>query len=122
MIWLRGIGGVIAGYVLAAYANMAWVLWWYIGERSLTVLLLGPLTFLLFAGSGWVAGALLKLIAGPAARVAGIVAAALVAAAGVANLALGVAAEPGWHTILAILVQAPVLLLASRISWGDNSP
>lgn len=118
VLWLRGIASVVAGYVLAAYANMAWVMWWHVGERPLNVVLLGLLTAVMFAASGWVAGALLKLIAGPAARVAGNVAAALLVLAGVVNLAMGAALEPGWHTLMAILIQAPVLLLGSRLSWG----
>ncbi len=118
MLWLRGIGGVVAGYVFAAYANMGWVLWWYFGDRTMHIGLLGILTIAMFAASGWVGGALLKLIAGPTTRIAGNVATALIVLAGAVNLGMGVAAEPAWHTLMAILVQAPVLLLAARISWG----
>ena len=119
MTWLRALAGVLVGYVTAALANMGWVFAWHLPDRGVSIWVLAPLTVVMFAVTGLVAGRLAAAATGDRRILAGYVAAGLVVLAGIVNLSLGAAAEPAWHTLFSIVVQAPALLLGARSGGGS---
>lgn len=120
MRWVRLVVAVIVGYLVAVLANSAWVLYWYVDASTSTSGALVAMTVVMFAATGIFAGALLRPIAGPATRPAAYVLGGLLALVGIVNIALGVAVEPSWHTLLAIVIQAPAVILGSRLLAKDR--
>lgn len=119
--WIRAIVAVVVGYLIASLANSAWVMSWYVNAEPEVTAALVVMTVAMFALSGFVAGFVLGKIAGAPAGSAGLVTAALLAVAGVANLLLGMSFEPTWHVLAAIFVQAPAAAIGARLaSPGRN--
>jgi hypothetical protein len=114
MVIFRTIVGIIVGYVVFAASSMLLL--------GLTMELEGPLTIVLaLAGLvviGLVAGSLAALIAGPKARIATIIAATLVALATLANLLMGLGAEPAWYKLGTLLLTTGAILLVGLRRGG----
>ena len=105
MTVVRLVGAAVVGYVLYAVASMQLV--GPVGSG-------GPVTALLvvlgLAMIGLAVGFLTARIAGPKAKTAAAVAATLIALATLANLSLGLGAEPVWYKLATLLVTIPALL------------
>jgi len=111
-LWGRPILAVLLGYVLYAGGLMALVFTWFMSDRPpltpvqhgvnvVALLLLGVAVAM---ASRWVAGS--------RARPALLAVLAIVLALGVLNVALGVAVEPPWFTVTAMVTVGTVLLIA----------
>lgn len=114
MSWIRGFAGVIVGYAVAAGANMAWVMYWYVNRSDASGWLLVISTIVFFALSGTIAGWIAGAIAKPVRSTAGLTLGVVLAGVAALNLWMGAAIEPTWHTVLALLIQAPAATHGAR--------
>ncbi len=111
MVVFRTIVGVIVGYVTYAVLSMLLV-GFVMGTEGPVVVVAGLVGL---AAIGLAAGWLASLIAGEKARIATMVAATLVVLATLANLLMGLGAEPLWYKVgTLVLTAGAIFLVGSR--------
>ena len=110
MEMIRKTAAVLAGYFIFALASMAVI--------SLLGSLQGPISVVValaaLAVTGFLAGLVVRVLAGGGSRWPGYTTGGLVALATVANLLLRLGAEPVWYKTATLVLTVPLLLLVSR--------
>lgn len=104
---LRAIVAIVVGYVLFAVASMLLV-GPVMTRQGLFMVVVALVALALI---GLVVGLVAKAIAGGHRRLVGYILAGLVALATVANLVMGLGAEPVWYKIGTLVLTAPAILL-----------
>ena len=107
---IRAIAAILIGYVVFAFSSM--VLVGPVMNGSGPLIIVGALVGL--ASIGLAVGFVTTLVAGIKARLATSVVFGLVVLATVANLLMGLGAEPNWYKVATLVVCAPIILLIGR--------
>ncbi len=107
--------GVLFGFLIARSLDAAWVMFFYVGDRSFPFPIQATLDALGLAAAGVAAGVAARWLAGCTAIGVGLcLALSLLFATGV-DLALRIANEPWWHEAITALVMVPAAALAGGL-------
>ena len=112
----RVIVSVVVGYVVFASASM-----FLVGQvmiRSGAWMVIGGLAGLAFIGLA--TGFIAKMIAGEKASLAPNILAGLVVLATLANLVMGLDAEPAWYKLGTLILTATIIFAVGRHRWPVN--
>ncbi len=103
---IRGVAAIVIGYLVIAFVSMS------LGGVVMARGGLGivVLALVALAISGGMVGLMTRLISGRNPRASGFTLAGLVSIATLANLVLGLGAEPAWFKIGTLLVSAPAIV------------
>lgn len=109
--WVRGALAVVVGYALYAVGLMGLVIFWFMRGDGVGGVAghLGNVVALFLLGA-LVAEAVVR-VAGRGARAAILIVLAVIVSVSALNLYLGVAIEPQWFTVLAVLLISVAMLL-----------
>jgi hypothetical protein len=114
--------GVLLGFAVARSLDAAWVMFFYVGDRTFPLLIQIVLDAVWLGAAGLAAGLLARWLAGWTSVGIGLALGLVLLAATGVDLILHIANEPWWHEAITALVMIPAAAFGGGFRVARRAP